>query len=107
MRGIKECPFSGVTNSDRVWRKVSESDARSVGAILTAHSIPPCGPREFSLTAPSVQTLFTAFAKPVECIYICAYVKNRKRWQPRHCLGRRTILHTMVGMGHAALPAME
>ena len=25
-----ECPFSGVTNSGRVWRKVPESDARSV-----------------------------------------------------------------------------
>ena len=27
---IKECPFSGVTKSGRVWRKVPESDARSV-----------------------------------------------------------------------------
>ena len=26
----KECPFSGVTISGRVWRKVLESDARSV-----------------------------------------------------------------------------
>ena len=32
LRGIKECPgaFSGVTNSGRVRRKVSESDARGV-----------------------------------------------------------------------------
>ena len=30
LRGDKECPFSGVTKSDRVWRKVPESDARSV-----------------------------------------------------------------------------
>ena len=30
LRGEKECPFSGVTKSDRVWRKVPESDARSV-----------------------------------------------------------------------------
>ena len=29
LRGDKKCPFSGVTNSGRVWRKVSESDARS------------------------------------------------------------------------------
>ena len=28
--GDKECPFSGITKSDRVWRKVPESDARSV-----------------------------------------------------------------------------
>ena len=28
--GDKECPFSGVTKSSRVWRKVPESDARSV-----------------------------------------------------------------------------
>ena len=26
LRGDKECPFSGVTNSGRVWRKVPESD---------------------------------------------------------------------------------
>ena len=31
LRGNKECPaFSGVTKSGRVWRKVPESDARSV-----------------------------------------------------------------------------
>ena len=30
LRGDKECPFSGVTKSRRVWRKVPESDARSV-----------------------------------------------------------------------------
>ena len=31
LRGDKECPFSGVTKCGRVWRKVPESDARSVG----------------------------------------------------------------------------
>ena len=30
--GDKECPFSGVTKSGRVWRKVPESDDRSVGS---------------------------------------------------------------------------
>ena len=30
LRGDKECPCSGVTKSGRVWRKVPESDARSV-----------------------------------------------------------------------------
>ena len=30
LRGDKECPFSGVTKSGRVWRKVPESGARSV-----------------------------------------------------------------------------
>ena len=34
MRGEKECPFSGVTSSGRVWRKVPESDARSVSFHL-------------------------------------------------------------------------
>ena len=32
---MKECPFSGVTKSGRVWRKVPESDARSVGVYIT------------------------------------------------------------------------
>ena len=34
LRGDKEYPFSGVTKSGRVWRKVPESDARSVGPPL-------------------------------------------------------------------------
>ena len=34
LRGDKECPFSGVTKSGRVWRKVPESGARSVHAAL-------------------------------------------------------------------------
>ena len=34
LRGGKECPFSGVTKSGRVWR-VPESGARSVGCRYT------------------------------------------------------------------------
>jgi len=37
---IKECPFSGVTKSDRIWRKVPESDARSVGTAMSLCSLP-------------------------------------------------------------------
>ena len=33
--GKIECPFSGVASSGRVWRKVPESDARSVLAACT------------------------------------------------------------------------
>ena len=29
-----ECPFSGVTSSGRVWRKMPESDARRKAAML-------------------------------------------------------------------------
>ena len=32
--GDEECPFSGVTKSGRVWRKVPESDARSEGGLV-------------------------------------------------------------------------
>ena len=35
LHGDKECPFSGVTNSGRVWRKVPESDTRSVVSTQT------------------------------------------------------------------------
>ena len=35
LRGDKECPFSGVTKSGRVWRIVPESDARSVSLAST------------------------------------------------------------------------
>ena len=34
LRGDKECPFSGVTKSGRVWRKVPESGAQSVRYIM-------------------------------------------------------------------------
>ena len=32
--GDEECPFSGVTKSGRVWRKVPESDAWSEGGLV-------------------------------------------------------------------------
>ena len=35
LHGDKECPFSDVTKSDRVWRKMPESDARSVALTIT------------------------------------------------------------------------
>ena len=35
LRGDKECPFSGVTKSGRVWRKVPESGARGVISTQT------------------------------------------------------------------------
>ena len=35
LRGDRECHFSGVTKSGRVWRKVPESDARSVCPQIT------------------------------------------------------------------------
>ena len=35
LRGDKECPFSGVTKSGRVWKKVPESGARSVHWVQT------------------------------------------------------------------------
>ena len=35
LRGDKECPFSGVTNSGRIWRKMPESDARSVPGSIS------------------------------------------------------------------------
>ena len=37
-----ECPFSGVTKSGGVCRKVPESDARSVGRCLTSGSNIKC-----------------------------------------------------------------
>ena len=36
LRGDKECPFSGVTKSGRVWRKVPESDAQNMRVRQTS-----------------------------------------------------------------------
>ena len=38
LREDKECPFTGVTKSGRVWRKVPESDARSVRTYVSTKS---------------------------------------------------------------------
>ena len=35
LRGDEECPFSGITNPGRVWRKVPESNARSIVVTCT------------------------------------------------------------------------
>ena len=57
----KECPFNGVTNSGRVWRKVLESDAQSepvsrnwgqghrkILSALPQPEFPLCKVRQFS-----------------------------------------------------------
>ena len=47
-----ECPFSGVTNSGRVWRKVPESDALEEGAGKRCSecviNLVPFGDRDFT-----------------------------------------------------------
>ena len=40
LHGDKECPFSGVTKSGRVWRKMPESDAQSVTLHITVTWFP-------------------------------------------------------------------
>ena len=46
LRGDKEYPFSGVTKSDRVWRKVPVRDARSVHRVPTNNSSQALRPEE-------------------------------------------------------------
>ena len=58
LRGDKECPFSGVTKSGKVWRKVPESGAQGVG----------CFQRLIS-----TQTFRRALTASVDC---CAEIKN-------------------------------
>ena len=58
LRGDKECPFSGVTKSGKVWRKVPESGAQGVG----------CFQRLIS-----TQTFRRALTASVDC---CAEIKS-------------------------------
>ena len=63
------CPFSGVTSCGRVWRKVPESDARSVGLPQTPNSglrhtssgagerCSECGPSAAALSPRSVPVI--------------------------------------------------
>ena len=61
----KKCPFSGVTSSGRVWRKVSESDARSVASSVTWTSV-PSGHRRPRTPRPSQQLLAVWLATEAE-----------------------------------------
>ena len=63
LRGDKECPFSGVTKSGRVWRKVPEGDARSVLSDLT----PSCPLSSQCPAAPTGQKGSACTAVAVEC----------------------------------------
>ena len=79
-----------------------------------AGSSPRCGKGFFSQSQLPVKTLLRCPYSPpcaVACTNICAHVKNLKHWQSYHCLdtrmwegtSRSKILHTLVGMGSAAL----
>ena len=54
-----------------------------------------------------MQTLLRCPVAPpcaIACIDIGTHVENSKVWQPYHCLDTK-ILHTLIGMGSAALAA--
>ena len=57
LRGDKECPFSDVTKSGRVWRKVPESNARSLCVCVCV----------------CVCTHGCAHMAVPECIFVCIY----------------------------------
>ena len=62
-----ECPFSGVTKSGRVWRKVPESDARSVESALTELDFGEISWRAQSLAGnghPSMTVQFSVALRP-------------------------------------------
>ena len=56
LRGGKEYPFSGVTKSGRVWRKVPESDARSVPPAMGPDTIGFCQPPDALFELPGHPT---------------------------------------------------
>ena len=49
--------------------------------------------------------VFTQPLCAMSCINICAHIKNSMHWQSCHCLELQKILHTLIGMGSAALEA--
>ena len=63
LRGDKECPFSGVTKSGRVWRKVSESDARSVPTAISSSVV--------FLLRPSIRSSHNHHSATVFCCRCC------------------------------------
>ena len=80
---IKECPFCGVTSSCRVWRKVPESDARSVGWHATAASKP-------RNSKASLEVFFSFGVAPAACAWSESHALAAA--QPQHALSRNRSL---------------
>ena len=56
-------------------------------------------------SASSAHSLMVSVWPPcaITCINICAHVNVPPNWQPYHCLDTGKLLHTLIGMGSAAL----
>ena len=54
LRGDKECPFSGITKSGRVWRKVPESGARSMTHSYSLRHTPPFSQSAYTNSKPKI-----------------------------------------------------
>ena len=87
LRGDKECPFSGVTKSGRVWRKVLASGARCVLPVQTLLRYP-----------------YSSRVQSHASISVCTLeIPNTDSHIP--LFGHRKVLHTLIGMGSASLAA--
>jgi len=76
-RRDKECPFSGVTKSARVWRKVPESAAGSVGTNMNGSSLAPEHPRKHETSPTRVKIKCKKFCLDSDGLgFICAGVSN-------------------------------
>ena len=77
------------------------------GVILTRVRLPGAARDFLSESAFSADSLKVSVQPPcaVACIKICVQVKNPKHRQPYHCCRHTKILHTLIGMGSAALAA--
>ena len=72
-----------------------------------AGSSPRCGKGFFSQSTFSADPITVSVQPPcaIACINSCAHVKNPKHRQPLPLLVYTKILHTLIGMGSAALVA--
>ena len=100
LRGDKECPFSDVTKSDRVWRKVPESDARSVECSFSDvtesdrvwRKVPESDARSVECSFSDVTESDRVWRKVLEsdARSVCLYVLRGWRFKfllPSWCLG--------------------
>ena len=75
------------------------------GALLMqvqVHGVARFFSPESTFSADSSLTVSIQPLCAIAYINICARIKNPKQWQPHHCLDTE-ILHTLIGMGSAAL----
>ena len=94
LRGDKECPFSGITKSGRVWRKVPENGARSVRLDMSTSQVAGGCTKKGQYNYKQTMFLFSGFCCSFVLFFIRAFIwvlcLREKRKEKRYSFGIST-----------------